>query len=143
MCGVHATVRGLLSELVASATDVAVADMEAGLEHLSRGTVGNADAIVAVIEPYYRSLETGARVHDLAKELGVARLYTVANKVRNEEDRLAIEQFCKARGLELTGVLPHDDAVLHADREGRAVLDSAPESPYVKSVLGIAETLSR
>jgi CO dehydrogenase maturation factor len=142
MCGSHATVRGLLSELVASATDVCVADMEAGLEHLSRGTAGKADVLVAVIEPYYRSLETGARVVDLGKELGISRLITVANKVRNDDDRQAIERFCASRGLALDAVLPHDEAVLSADREGRAVLDASPGCSYVRCVEGVASSIA-
>lgn len=138
MCGAHATVRGLLAEIVAGAQDVAVADMEAGLEHLSRGTPRHADALVAVIEPYYRSLETGARVIDLARELGVARVHAVANKVRGEVDARAIDEFCAARGLTLLGSVPHDEAVVLADRVGAAVLDSAPESAYVRAVESLA-----
>src|ERR671923_2028724 len=91
MCRVHATVRGLLGEIVGGAGDVAVADMEAGLEHLSRGTPRHVGTILAVLEPYYRSLETGARVLELARELGIAGTYAVANKIRTGEDREAVE----------------------------------------------------
>ncbi|MDQ3224450.1 MAG: cobyrinic acid a,c-diamide synthase, partial [Gemmatimonadota bacterium] len=64
MCSAHATVRGLLGEIVArtgNGRDIIV-DMEAGLEHLSRGTGKHVSRIVAVVEPYFRSLETGRRV---------------------------------------------------------------------------------
>ena len=141
MCRAHATVRGLLGEIVASAEDVAVVDMEAGLEHLSRGTTRHADVVVAVLEPYFRSLETGARVMALAGELGVKRVLAVANKVHGEADREAIELFCRGRGIELLGVVPHDDAVLVADREGAALLDSAPASPVVRAVEALADRL--
>ncbi len=141
MCRVHATVRGLLGELVAGAEDVAVADMEAGLEHLSRGTPRHADRVLAVLEPYYRSLETGARVADLARELGVKEVHAVANKVRGEEDRRALEDFCRARGLALLGAVPHDEAVLTADREGKALLDHAPRSPAVWACEDLADRL--
>ena len=141
MCRAHATVRGLLGELVGSAEDVAIADMEAGLEHLSRGTPRHADAVIAVLEPYYRSLETGARVVDLARELGVAAVHVVANKVRGDADRKAIEDFCRGHGLAVLGVVPHDDAVLEADRDGGAVLDRAPGSPAMKAVEQIADRL--
>ncbi|MFN2433208.1 MAG: cobyrinic acid a,c-diamide synthase, partial [Gemmatimonadota bacterium] len=72
MCGAHATVRGLLGELVTktgNGGDVVV-DMEAGLEHLSRGTGKHVSRFVAVLEPYYRSMETARRVAALAEELG-------------------------------------------------------------------------
>jgi len=141
MCRVHATVRGLLGEIVAGASDVAVADMEAGLEHLSRGTPRHTDAIVAVLEPYYRSLETGARVLDLTRELGITRAYAVANKLRTQEDRDAVEAFCRSRGLTLLGTVPHDEAILDADRQGVALLDHAPYAPAVRAIASIADQL--
>lgn len=141
MCGTHATVRGLLGALVEGAEDVAVADMEAGLEHLSRGTPRHTDAVVAVLEPYYRSLETGARVIDLAGELGVKKVYAVANKVRGEPDRQSIDAFCRSRGISLLGVVPFDEAILDADREGSALLDRSPNAPAVRALQTIAERL--
>lgn len=141
MCRAHATVRGLLGEIVSGAQDVAFADMEAGLENFSRGTPRHADVVLTVLEPYYRSLETGARVADLARELGVKRVLAVANKVRTPADAQAIASFCKGRGVEILGTIPHDDAILEADREGKALLDSAPASAAVKAMQAIADGL--
>ena len=75
MCGAHATVRGFLGELVAKSPDAfdVVVDMEAGLEHFSRGTGKHVSRFLAVVEPYYRSMETARSVADLAAELGIAR----------------------------------------------------------------------
>ena len=64
MCGAHATVRGFVGELVNQSQmpyDVLI-DMEAGLEHLSRGTARQVSVILAVVEPYYRSMETLRRI---------------------------------------------------------------------------------
>ena len=138
MCRAHAAVRSLLRELLDAATDVAVADMEAGLENFSRGTPRHSDTVISVVEPYYRSLETGARVVELARELGVPRVHVVANKIRDEGDREAVAAFCQARGLELFGSLPHDTAVLEADRSQAALLDWAPESPAVTAMTALA-----
>src|SRR5919204_2685717 len=101
MCGAHATVRGLLGEIVAQTgnhRDIIV-DMEAGLEHLSRGTGRHVTRFVAVLEPYYRSMETARRVAELASELGVRDVLVTANKVRDNADRNAIRDFCAAHGL--------------------------------------------
>jgi CO dehydrogenase maturation factor len=53
MCGAHATVRGFLGEIVARAESDRhiIVDMEAGLEHLSRGTGRHVSLLVAVLEP--------------------------------------------------------------------------------------------
>ena len=141
MCRAHATVRGLIREIVAGAQDVTIADMEAGLEPLSRGTPRHTDVVVAVLEPYYRSLETAARVVELAKELGVARVCGVANKVRDDADRNAVEQFCRARQIELLGFVPFDEAIVEADRRGLALLDHAPLAPAVRAIEGIGQAL--
>lgn len=141
MCRAHATVRGLIREIVAGAEDVAIADMEAGLEPLSRGTPRHTDAVVAVLEPYYRSLETGARVLELAKELGVARVCAVANKVRDRADRDAVEALCRSRQIALLGTVPYDDSVVEADRRGVALLDFAPAAPSVKAIQEIGTAL--
>lgn len=82
-----------------------------------------------------------SRSRRVAKELGVARLHAVANKVRTEEDRETIERFCAARSLVLDAVLPYDEAVLGADRAGMSVLDGAPDSEYVRAVGRIADRL--
>ncbi len=141
MCGTHATVRSLLGELVGATTGVAVADMEAGLEHLSRGTPRHADTIVAVIEPYFKSLETGRRICELAAELGVPRVYAVANKVYSGPDDEAIRSFCDRHGLHLLAAIPHDEAFVEADRAGRAPLDVAPEARGVLEIARLAELL--
>src|SRR5919206_939918 len=101
MCGAHATVRGFLGELVtrsANGRDIIV-DMEAGLEHLSRGTGRHVSRFLAVVEPYYRSMETARRVAALAAELGVVDVVALANKLRDESDRRAIAEFCASHGL--------------------------------------------
>jgi len=111
MCATHATVRSLIRELVSAATQVTVADMEAGLEHLSRGTPRYVDAIVAVIEPYFKSLETGRKICELAAELGVPQIFAVANKVHSEEDGRAIRAFCERHGLQLLAEIKLAQAV--------------------------------
>lgn len=141
MCGIHATVRSLLGELVGATTGVTVADMEAGLEHLSRGTPRHVDTIVAVIEPYFKSLETGRKICELAGELGVPQIFAVANKVHSEEDGRAIRAFCERHGLHLLVEIPHDETFAAADRAGRAPLDVAPEARGVVEITRLAELL--
>src|ERR671937_1358884 len=125
MCGAHATVRGLLGELVARSErsrDIIV-DMEAGLEHLSRGTGRHVSRFVAVLEPYYRSMETARRVATLATELGVVDVVALANKIRDDSDRSAIAEFCSAHGLRLVGEIPYDATLVEAERGGKPPID--------------------
>lgn len=144
MCGAHATVRGLLGELVArSALDRRdlVVDMEAGLEHLSRGTGRHVSKFIAVLEPYYRSMETVRRITDLARELGIGEVQVVTNKIRTDEDRAVIRAYCEAHGLTVVGEVPYDPALLDAERAARPPVEFAPDAPAVAAVRALAARL--
>lgn len=118
-------------------------DMEAGLEHLSRGTGRHVSRFVAVIEPYFRSMETGRRVAELAAEAGVTDVWAVANKVRNEADSRAVRDFCRAHGIELVAEVPYDPALLDAEREGRPPIDFDAHAPAVVAIEALAKRLMR
>src|SRR5919206_136452 len=91
--------------------DVCILDTEASRELLSRGTARYADALYAVVEPYYKSLETGRRMAVLAQDLGLERVALVANKVRDDSDLDAVREFAGEHGLEVAGVVPYDEAL--------------------------------
>jgi CO dehydrogenase maturation factor len=143
MCGAHATVRGFLGELVAKSPDAfdVVVDMEAGLEHLSRGTGKHVSRFLAVVEPYYRSMETARRVADLAKELGIAEVGAVLNKVRNEADREAVASFCATHQMKVVGEIPYDVTLTDAERAGQPPLDYGPASASVAAMRRLAADL--
>lgn len=118
-----------------------VVDMEAGLEHLKRGTARHVDAMLIVMEPYYRSLEVGVRMRALAAELGIGRIYGIANKVRTAADQEAISEFCHRNGLELMASIPYDEDVLEAERAGKAPIDHVPTSPALAQIERAAQSL--
>lgn len=134
--------RTLVGELVRKNARPTVVDMEAGLEHLSRGTARHADVALLVVEPYFKSMETGARMNALARELGIARVFALANKVRDKEDLVAVERFCSSRQMEVLGWIPYDDSLLDAERAVQSPLDFAPHSPAMKAIAEIARKLA-
>jgi len=122
--------------------DITMLDMEASIEHLSRGTLRHVDILLLITEPYYRSLETLGRMAPLARELGIKHIYVVANKVRGPRDQEAIRRYCAERELEILAELPFDEAVLEADQSGVPVLDAHPEATYVKVVEQFVDRLA-
>ena len=140
MCDPHAIARGLIMRAHSEADDV-VTDMEAGLEHLSRGTVEYVDVLLIVLEPYYRSLETGSRAQKLAAQLGVPRIYAVGSKVRTEAERQAIADFCARHDLDFIAHIPYDETVPQADLLGISPLDLNPQSLAVQAIQDLAQTL--
>lgn len=123
----------------AASREVTILDMEASIEHLTRGTVRNVDALLVVTEPYYRSLETTGRMVPLARELGLERVWVIANKVRGDRDEAAIQEYCARRGFELLGVVPFDESITEADRAGRALIDFAPTAAAVVAIETLAD----
>lgn len=123
---------------------VVVADMEAGLEHLSRagGTLRHVDLLLVVVDATHKVLLTAARTTALARQLGIAEIAYVANRAR-PGDAERVRSFTAEHGGELVAELPVDEAVPDADRLGVSVLDHAPHSPSVRGIEELAETLAR
>lgn len=130
-----------MAEMVQQYDHPTIIDMEAGLEHLSRGTTRYVDTMLIIVEPYYRSMETGARMHTLGRELGIRQVYTVANKSRSPEDDRALQQFCQQRGMHLIAILPEDETIQQADRAGVAPLDYDDAGIVVARLSELADRL--
>ncbi|MBW3664722.1 MAG: hypothetical protein KY469_16610 [Actinobacteria bacterium] len=130
--------RGVLTELAADRT--VVVDLEASPEHLSRATNAYVDTMLIVAEPYFKSLETARRFHELASGLGLDRLAVVGNRAR-EGDTELIREYCDRHGFELAGIVPQDDAFQDAERLGVAPIDHAPQGAGVAAIRQLARRL--
>ena len=137
----HATVRSVIEVAASADDDVCILDTEASPEHLSRGTARYADSMLAVVEPYFKSLETGRRMAALANDLGLERVALVANKIKDEHDLAAVREFAEQHRLELAGFVPFDQRLPEAERASEAPLDFAPDSPAVRAIEELAQRL--
>ncbi|MBF6613261.1 MAG: AAA family ATPase [Chloroflexi bacterium] len=145
-CEAHAVARGITDHLLSGGervADVTLLDMEAGLEHLGRGTVEHVDVLLIVVEPYYRALEAGVRIRDLAAQLHIPQLSVVANSIRTTHDREAVEQYCRSHDLELLASIPYDEAVIEAEQSGVAPVDFVPQSEAVQAIGALADLLQQ
>src|SRR5215216_3690425 len=139
----HATVRSVIEVVSDAPQDVCILDTEASPEHLSRGTARYADTMLTVVEPYFKSMETGRRMTVLARDLGLKHVALIANKIRDETERAAVEEFAAERGIDVAAVIPYDEGLPEAERARAAPLDYAPDGPAVSAIAELAETLSR
>jgi CO dehydrogenase maturation factor len=137
----HATVRSVIEVSAQEPGEVAILDTEASPEHLSRGTARYADAMVCVVEPYFKSLETGRRMAALAVDLGIPNVTLVANKIRDERDHEAVAAFAERNALDVAAVVPYDENLPAAERAEQAPLDFAPDAPAVKAIGDLAEAV--
>jgi CO dehydrogenase maturation factor len=139
----HATVRSVIEVVSEAPQDVCILDTEASPEHLSRGTARYADTMLTVVEPYFKSMETGRRMTALARDLGLKHVALIANKIRDNSERAAVEEFAAERGIDVVAVIPYDEGLPEAERARAAPLDYAPHGPAVSAIAELAESLSR
>lgn len=125
-CPENVLLRRLLRHLVVERSEVLIVDMEAGIEHLTRGTAEFVDAFIVVVEPGQRSMQTAKTVKEMARELGVKRVFVVANKVRGPEDLDFIKE--NIRDMELIGSIKFSHAIMEADMKGVSPYDYSPET---------------
>ena len=142
VCPEHVMLKAVLSNLTYRKNDVVIMDMEAGLEHLGRGTAMNMDQFIVVIEPGARSVQTYRNVKRLAADLGVKRVRVVANKVRDEKDEEFIRNAIPAE--DLLGMIHYNLEIMDADRNGKSPYDFSPaaieEIRKIKAILDRDET---
>ena len=92
LCPENSLLRSLLQELVLKRNEIVILDMEAGLEIMSRGTIRNIDAILAITEPNYGSVNVTKKILKFASELGIKNSYVIANKIKDEKEYRYLSQ---------------------------------------------------
>ena len=117
ICPESTLLKALINHLVLYQKDRVIMDMEAGIEHLGRGTAQGVDRLVVVVEPGQRSIETAAKVRQLTQDIGLHRVAAVGSKVRNARE----EEFLQKNldGIPLIGILPFSEEIAAADLENR------------------------
>ncbi len=117
-CADNAVLRNLLNRLLLSDNEDIVLDMEAGVEHLGRGTISSVDHILIIVQPYRGSMETAQKIKKLASDLKIQSLHVVANGCQNEEDVNFIEE---VSGVSPIGIFPFSVKTREAERRGQVV----------------------
>lgn len=122
-CPENALLKTLMAHLLIARDEMVILDMEAGIEHLTRGTATAVDKLVIVVEPGRRSLETAINIQKLANDIGLRNIAVVGNKVRNTLDREFM--MTNLSGIEFLGFIPYDQAVVDADQAGLPIKNSS------------------
>ncbi|MGA2162365.1 MAG: AAA family ATPase [Methanoregula sp.] len=114
-----------------------VIDTEAGMEHISRGTIGKPDVLLIVSDPGARGLRTIARIREIAIQLGLepSRIHVIFNRYKAGTAPVDI-------GDELPlAIIPEDPAVEEADLAATPVSQIPESSPAWQAVRGLAGKL--
>ncbi len=123
MCPESALLRALMSHLIFRADDVVIMDMDAGMEHIGRGTAKGMDAFIIVVEPGKRSVQTALGIRGLADDLKM-KTYVVGSKTRDDADRQFIVD--SLPDFEVLGFLNYNPEIIESDRKGVSLYEHVP-----------------
>lgn len=137
ICPESVLLKALLSHMLFARDEALILDMEAGIEHLGRGTSESVDAMLVVIEPGMRSVQTAQSIRSLAADLGITRLFVVLNKLVDAGEQEIIE--ASLDGLPLLGSISYNPELRRADLRGLSPYDEVPD--FVEEVRAIRDKL--
>jgi CO dehydrogenase maturation factor len=137
ICPTSTLLKALIAHILLARNEVVVMDMEAGIEHLGRGTAAATDKLIVVVEPGRRSVETAQNIKTLAAEIGLSRIFLVGNKIRSQTDKEFLQTY--VTGFEWLGFLPYDEKIIECDLSGKSPYDT--DTPAKKVVQEIARSL--
>jgi CO dehydrogenase maturation factor len=120
-CPENVILRNLIRHLIVQREEVVIIDMEAGLEHLGRGSTAQVDALIIVVEPGQRSINTARQIKKLGEDLNLKKMVVVGNKVQSDEDRRLIEE--NLPEFSILGHMSFNPKIIQADREGKSPYD--------------------
>ncbi len=127
-CSPNALVKAMLAHLIVKNQQWIIVDLEAGVEHLGRGTVEYVDGLIVVSEPSIRALQTAARISVLARQMGLDRQVLILNRASSDFVLPDI------KGLPpLTAVIPVLPSLASRQLESSSVLDLA-EKDYLDDI---------
>jgi len=124
ICPESTLLKALVRHIVLARDEAVVLDMEAGLEHLGRGTAMAVDRLIVVVEPGRRSVETAHHILKLAGDIGLKKLSFVGNKIRSEQDKEFLMNLMP--DFDFLGFIPFASDIIEADLEGRPPFEKDP-----------------
>jgi CO dehydrogenase maturation factor len=140
MCAPNAVVRALLRHLMVERNEAVVMDLEAGVEHIGRGTARAVDTLLIIADSNLKSLEIAKHIHEMSSAAEMKHVYLVGNRVMNSTQEDAIRSFAQKNGLEILALVPFDQKVIDADMLGETPLKNK-DITSMKTIDNICDVL--
>jgi CO dehydrogenase maturation factor len=118
-CPMGVLSREFLKKLTLQEDELAIVDMEAGVEHFGRGVETSIDSVLVVVEPPLESVNVGQKIHDLASGIGIKNVWAVLNKVPSEEIAARLKTELKERHIDVVGCIYFDADIFRSSLDGR------------------------
>ena len=118
-CPMGVLSREFLRKLALAEGELAIVDMEAGVEHFGRGVETSIESVLIVVEPPLESVNVGQKIHDLASEIGIKNVWAIMNKVPSGEIATRMKAELLKRHIEVVGCIYFDADIFRSSLEGR------------------------
>lgn len=128
-CPESNVLRRMLTKLLLSEDQVVLLDMEAGVEHLGRGTIAGIDHLLVVVIPSKSSIRTALKVKKLAEDVKIPKISFVGNLILDDEDKSFLES---GLGVRPIAFFKDSQSIRKAERQEVAVTtlkDAADSAP--------------
>jgi len=142
ICPASVLLKAILRNIIVKKEELIILDMEAGIEHLGRRTAESVDAMIIVVEPGRKSLETAERIKKLSQDIGIKKILAILNKCSSKEEKEFVEKKLVELNIELIGTIPMDKYVITSDIEGKP-LPEYKDSMALKCINEIAMNLEK
>jgi len=120
-CPMGVLTREFLKRLSLEEDEVALIDLEAGIEHFGRGVETSVDSLLIVTEPSLDSIELAEKMHALAADVQMENVWTILNKVTSPGLGQRLRDDLEERGLAVVGSLGYDAQIQQSGLEGRPI----------------------
>jgi CO dehydrogenase maturation factor len=118
-CPMGVLSREFLKKLALQENELAIVDMEAGVEHFGRGVDTSIDSTLIVVEPPLESVYVGQKIHDLASGIGIKNIWAIMNKVPSEEIFIRLKAELEKRHIEVVGCIYYDADIFNSSLNGK------------------------
>lgn len=125
-CPEATVLKRLLTKLLLGNNQAILLDMEAGVEHLGRGTIASVDELFIVAIPSNSSIRTATDIQKLAVEAGIKDISFIGNLVEDEDDRRFLNENLPQKPV---AFFPNAKAIKKAERNNKKLdLDASKEA---------------
>jgi len=125
VCPAHSVVKALIRHLVVERDEVVILDMEAGIEHLGRGTAEHVDILLIVTDANRKSLEVARTIALIARDSLIPGIALVGNRIVDDRQREIVEAFASKNGIGIFAMIPFDQQVVDSGMTGEAIDESS------------------
>ncbi len=139
-CAENTVLRRLLVKMLLKPKQAVLLDMEAGVEHLGRGTIAGIDHLLIVVIPSNSSIRTALKIQKLASDVGIPKVSFLGNSIRDPEDIAFLEE---SLGASLLATFPDSSDIRKAERQEIPIADLADlfEPSLKKIIAGVSSSL--